>query len=51
MPMSGVLHHRIKHSEEALHGALNGVLLSPLAPTLLFVAIIVVCLLLFSRAA
>jgi hypothetical protein len=49
--MSGVLHHRIRHSEEALHSAWYGVLLSPLAPSLLFVAILVVCLLLFSRAA
>jgi len=49
--MSGVLHHRIRHSEEVLHSALYGVLLSPLAPTLLFVAIVIVCLLLFSRAA
>ena len=49
--MSGVPHHRIRSREELLHIALHDVLLSPLAPMLLFAAILVVCLLLFSRTA
>jgi hypothetical protein len=49
--MSGVLHHRIRQSEEVLRTAMYGVLLSPIALTLLFVAILVICLLFFSRAA
>jgi len=49
--MSGVLHHRITHSQGVLYSAWYRVLLSSLAPWLVFVTILVVCLLLFSRAA
>jgi len=48
--MSGVLHRRIRQSEE-LHTALHGVLVSPIAPTFLLVAILVVCLVFCSQAA
>jgi hypothetical protein len=48
--MSGVLHHRIRQSEEVLHTALHGVRVSPIAPTVLLVAILVVCLLFCSQA-
>jgi hypothetical protein len=46
-----VLHQRIRHSEELLHTALYRVLFSSVALNLLFVAILVICILLFSRAA
>lgn len=46
-----VLHERIRHSEELLHTALYRVLFSSVALNLLFVAILVICVLLFSRAA
>jgi hypothetical protein len=46
-----VLHQRIRHSEELLHTALYRVLFSSVALNLLFVAILVICVLLFSRAA
>lgn len=48
--MSGALHHRIRHSQEVLHSAWYGVLLSSLVPWLVFVTVLVVSLLLFSRA-
>jgi hypothetical protein len=46
-----VLHQRIRQSEELLHTALYRVLFSSVALNLLFVAILVICVLLFSRAA
>jgi len=46
-----VLHQRIRQSEELLHMALYRVLFSSVALNLLFVAILVICVLLFSRAA
>jgi len=49
--MADLLHHRIGKGEEVLHTALCGVLVSPQAPSPLFVAILFVCVLLFSRAA
>ena len=46
-----VLHQRIRQSEELLHTAFYRVLFSSVALNLLFVAILVICLLLFSRSA
>jgi hypothetical protein len=46
-----VLHQRIRQSEELLHTALYRVLFSSVALNLLFIAILVICVLLFSRAA